>query len=371
MLAGTLLSSRSCLSNQDRKLCLAVVGCGRVAIQYAETLQPYPHLQLAAAYDLVPERAQAFAARFGGRTCDSLDDLLADDSIEVVVNLTDPTSHHYVTAHGLAAGKHVYSESPLALNHVEAWELVEQAERLGRRLCCAPVSFLGEAQQTVWRMIRQGRLGAVRVVYADVNWGNLEAWHPDPLLASRMGILFDAGVYPLTLLTAMFGPARRVVASAKILQPERPAHDGRLSFLGSPDFVVATIDLAEGVVARLTANSYVGCHAKQSGIEFHGDLGSLYLANWQEFDAAVEFAEFGSAYRSIPLVRAPYHGVEWGRALVEMADAIVQGRPQRATGFHAAHVLEVWWAIETSFKKGRPVSIKSSFTPPPPLEWAL
>lgn len=371
MSVGTLRSPGRRLSDQGRRLCLAVVGCGRAAVQYAETLQPYPHLQLAAAYDLIPERAQAFVARFGGRTYDSLDDLLADDAVEVVVNLTDPASHRYVTAHSLAAGKHVYSESPLALNPGEAWELVEQAERLGRRLCCAPASFLGEAQQTVWRMIRQGDLGTVRVVYADVNRGCLEAWRPDPLPASRMGILFDAGVYPLTFLTALFGPVRRVAASAKILQPERRAHDGRPSFLTSPDFVVATIDLADGVVARLTANSYVGCHAKQSGIEFHGDLGSLYLANWQEFDAAIELAEFGRAYRRVPFVREPYHGVEWGRALVEMADAIAQGRPQRATGFHAAHVLEVWRAIETSFKKGRPVSIKSSFTPPSPLEWTL
>ncbi len=371
MLPGTLLSPGKRLSSHDRRLYLAVIGCGRAAVQYAETLRSYPHLQWAAAYDLIPERAQAFAARFGGKTYDSLEDLLADDSIEVVVNLTDPASHRYVTARSLAAGKHVYSESPLALNHVEAWELVEQAERLGRRLCCAPASFLGEAQQTVWRMVRQGSLGEVRVVYADVNWGDPGAWRSDPLPASRMGILFDAGVYPLTLLTAMFGPARRVTASAKILQPEQRAHEGRPPLLDSPDFVVATIDLADGVVARLTANSYVGRHAKQSGIEFHGDLGSLYLANWREFDAAVEFAEFGGAYRPVPLVRAPYHGVEWGRALVEMVDAIDQGRPQRATGFHAAHVLEVWWAIETSFKKGRPVSIKSSFTPPPPLEWAL
>ena len=141
MLAGTLLSSRSCLSNQDRRLCLAVVGCGRAAVHYAETLQSYPHLQLTAAYDLVPERAQAFAARFGGRTCDSLDDLLADDSIEVVVNLTDPASHHYVTAQSLAAGKHVFLAKPVAVDVWGCKSILASGEQAKGR-----VSFLVDFQ---------------------------------------------------------------------------------------------------------------------------------------------------------------------------------------------------------------------------------
>src|SRR5206468_4141832 len=99
----------------------------------------------------------------------------------------------------LEAGKHVYSEKPLALRVEEARELVELARRQGVRLGCSPSTFLGEAQQTAAAIIRSGRLGRVRAVYADVNWGRLETWHPAPESFHAVGVLFDVGVYPLTL----------------------------------------------------------------------------------------------------------------------------------------------------------------------------
>jgi predicted dehydrogenase len=275
-----------------------------------------------------------------------------------------------VIAQGLQAGKHVYSEKPLATNYADARSVVELAQEKNLQLCCAPITYMGEAQQTAWKAIREGRLGPVRLAYAEVNWGRIEAWHPNPSPFYEVGALFDVGVYPLTLLTTIFGPARQVTAYGTVLHPDRVTGEGRAFHIETPDFVVAAIELASGTVVRLTTNFYVGHHTKQKGIEFHGDRGSLHLGCWQSFPASVEFAEFGGAYQPVPYVKEPYPGVEWVRGLVEMAEALAEGRPQRATGAQAAHVVEILCAIDTSRQEHRPVSVTSGFPPPAPMEWA-
>ena len=131
----------------------------------------------------------------------------------------------------------------------------------------------------------------------------------------------------------------------------------------APDFGVAVVELDSGTVVRLTANFYVGHHSKQSGIELHGDTGSIFLSSWQEFDAAVELARWGGSYEPVPVAN-PFRGTDWGRALGELSDAIVTGRPHRATGAQAAHIVEILDAIEVSAREGRAVDVTSSFQPP-------
>jgi predicted dehydrogenase len=141
--------------------------------------------------------------------------------------------------------------------------------------------------------------------------------------------------------------------------------------IDTPDFITAAIELESGVLVRLTTNFYVGGrHGKQKGIEFHGDLGSLYLSSWQVFDAEVEFAEYGQPYEPVPLVKEAYKGTEWGRAALDMAEAIKQDRPHRATGEQAAHVVEILVATAKSVELGRPVEIHSQFAPPAMMDWA-
>jgi len=356
----------------EKKLRVAIVGCGNIAGPYAKTLKPYEHIELVGATDLIPQRAKDLVARYGGVAYPTLDDLLADETVEVVINLTIHHAHPTVIARCLNAGKHVHSEKPLAMTYAEARALADMAEAKGLRLSCSPITFMGEAQQTAWKVIREGRLGKVRLVYAEVNHGRIEAWHPNPEPFYKVGVLFDVGVYPLTLLTTMFGPARRVVAYGTVLHPDRVTKDGVPFHIDTPDFVVAAVELADGPVARLTANFYVGGHSsKQRGLEFHGDLGSLHLGCFQEFSAPVAFARYGQRYEPVPYVKEPFKEIEWGRALAEMADAMAAGRPQRATGAQAAHVVEILCAITTSFQQGGPVEIQSEFTPPAPMEWAL
>ena len=349
---------------------IAVVGCGNIAGPYAKTLKPYEDIKIVAAYDIDPARAEAYCAEHGGTAYGTLEELLADDNVQAVLNLTIHHVHPQVITQCLNAGKHVHTEKPLAMRYEEAKALVELADSKGLRLSSSPMTFMGEGQQTAWKAIRDGKLGKIRVAYAEVNWGRIESWHPAPGPFYQVGPLYDVGVYPLTVLTTIFGPARRATGFGTVLHPDRVTQEGIPFHIDTPDWVTAAIEFESGLVARLTTNFYVGHHGKQKGIEFHGDLGSLYMDSWQEFDAAVEFAEYHKPWEPVPHVKEPYKGTEWGRAIVELADAIAENRPQRPTGAQAAHVVEILNAIDTSIAQGGAVEITSSFTQPTPMEWA-
>src|SRR5262245_40303854 len=156
-------------------------------------------LELVGATDIVPGAAERFTAEHGGTPYDTLDELLADSKVDVVVNLTGPQAHAAVTRAALEAGKHVHTEKPLALRYEDARGLVELAKARGVRLSSAPATLLGEAQQSIWKLVRDGAIGRVRVAYAEANWGRLERWHPDPASLYGVGPLVDVGVYPMTI----------------------------------------------------------------------------------------------------------------------------------------------------------------------------
>ena len=354
----------------DTPVGVAIIGCGNIAEAYASDLAAYEEIDLRGMTDPDLTRAEALATECGGQVYPSTEALLADPAVDIVVNLTIHHAHYAVTRQGLEAGKHVFSEKPLALTYAEAERLVALAEEQGVRLGCSPFTFMGEAQQTAWKQIREGRLGPVRVAYAEVNWGRIESWHPNPEPFYDVGALYDVGVYPLTLLTTIFGPARRVRAYGTVLYPDRVTTEDRPFHIETPDFMLTTVEWPNGMVVRLTTNFYVNFHSKQTGVEFHGDLGSLYLSSWADFDATVAFTEFGEHYDgALPLLRAPYKGTEWGRGIRDMAEALVQDRPHRATGAQAAHVVEIVEAATQSMQHGAPVDLHATFPPPAPMDW--
>src|SRR4026207_96494 len=198
---------------------VAVVGCGNISGAYGDTMSAYPAVRIAGATDVDPSLSAAFVDRFGGVDYPSLDDVLGDPSVDAIVNLTVPAAHAEVTTAALEAGKHVHSEKPLAGSYASARSLVELAADRGLRLSCSPITFMGEAQQTMWRLVESGAIGRVRVAYAEVNWNRIESWHPRPQPFYRIGPFADVGVYPLTILTAMFGPARRLPPLGPALHP--------------------------------------------------------------------------------------------------------------------------------------------------------
>jgi predicted dehydrogenase len=351
---------------------VGIAGCGNIAGPYAKSLAAHDEVRLVAATDVDPARTAALAAEHGCRAHDTLEALLADPDVELVLNLTVHHAHYAVTKQALEAGRHVYSEKPMALEAAEAHELVALAHRLGVRLACAPSTFLGEAQQTAGAIIRGGELGTVRAVYADVNWGRIETWHPAPIPFYDVGVLVDVGVYPLTIATAFLGPAVAIEARGWELMPDRVTTGGEPYHIGSPDLIIAAVELAGGAVMRLTGSFYVGRPIREPGrLEFHGDAGSLALSSFQDFDAAVERGPVGGAFEPAPYVREPYHGIAWGRGVADLARSISDGRPQRVTGEHAAHVVDILSTARRSMHERRRIEIKSTFEPPALMDWAV
>ncbi len=351
---------------------VGIIGCGNIAGPYADDLPSYEEINFIGVADIDPERAYAFAEKHGTKAYSSVDELLADPAIQLVANLTTQHSHKPVTTACLHAGKHVWSEKPLAMSYEDAVGLLDLARERGLRIGSSPFTLMGEAEQTAWKWLREGQLGTVRVIYAEVNWGRVETWHPEPHSFYAAGPLYDVGVYPLAIVTAIYGPARRVAAYGRVVYPERTTQQGSVFQVETPDYIVASIELEGGLVVRLTSDFYVSnISTKQTGIEFHGDAGSLHLAGWHIFNSKVFFAPWDKPFEEVPLVKTPHKGVPWGRGVWEMVCAMREGRPHRFTGEHAAHVTEILGATAESVLTGRPVEIVSTFVRPTPLEWAM
>jgi predicted dehydrogenase len=350
---------------------IAIVGCGNIAGPYSKDIKQHPSLNLVGFSDIDPTRSQGFASEYGGKAYANLEELLADDDVELVVNLTIFQAHYEVIKQALQAGKHVYTEKPLTLQTDQALELVALAKSKNLKLAGAPITFLGEAQQTAMKLIRQGKIGDVRLVYAEINHGRPESWHPNPAPFYGVGPMLDVGVYPLALITALFGPAERLTAFAKTLKPNRVTKDGVPFTIQAPDFYVVHLEFPDGVLVRLTANFYVGASTHQAeGIEFHGDVGSLHLQSWFMANSSLSYAEFQQAYVPVELAQEAKVGLDWARGLQDFTDAIVENRASRVTGEHAAHVVEILEATNQSAKTGQTIELHSRFTPPEPMDWA-
>lgn len=350
---------------------VVIIGCGVIATPYAQGFRHYPSLRLHGCFDMDARKAAKFSEEQGCRTYASLEAALSDPEAELIVNLTYLPAHYEVTKAALTAGKHVFSEKPLAASSAEAQELVALARERGVRLGCAPVTFLGYAQQRALHELRGGRIGPVRVIYAEANHARIETWHGAPHSFYQVGPLRDVGVYPLGVVTAIFGPAKRVWAYGTVLKRERLTKRGEPFTVEAPDWALAVIELASGPVLRLTASFYVTDKGKQpEAIEFHGDEGQLFLGHWFSPRTTLEYARFGEEYAPLEGFTRSEVEFQWASALDEMARAVREGRPHRVSGEQAAHIVEILEAAHQSMEQGGPVDLKTTFTPAAPVDSA-
>ncbi|HWL51512.1 MAG TPA: Gfo/Idh/MocA family oxidoreductase [Chthoniobacteraceae bacterium] len=356
-----------------KPLRIAVVGCGHIRTQYGQQIRNYPDLlEIVGATDLELARAEEFCREYGGKVYPDFEAVLGDPEVDVVLNLTVHHAHFDLNSRALKAGKHVFTEKPMALTYAEAVELGRIARESGRLLSAAPITYLGEGIQTTAKFLEADRLGTLRLVYAEVNWAQIERWISAPAPYYTVGPLLDVGVYAITALTFLLGPVRKVWGYSKILKNPRFDKEGREFPVTAPDFTTGMMEFESGVVARLTTNYYVP-HKTQThlrGLEFHGDEGSFSVGCYHIFNPLCRFIPYGQEPVEIPLLREAKAGMDRALGLAEMALAIRENRPLRNSPEHAAHVIEIMEGLQTSSDECRWVEIRSNFEKPPLMDWA-
>ena len=265
---------------------VGVVGCGVIARRYVADSSVFGSWQPVACADLDAACAEAFANEYGLRA-ELFDALIADPEVELVLNLTPPNAHASVSQAALAAGKHVYSEKPLAVSVRDGRELVSQAERLGLRLGCAPDTYLGGAYQTGRRLISEGAIGTPLGAAAVILVGGSDPWHPNAEIFFRAGggPLLDLAPYYLTALVALLGRIESVSGYAVTRTPERtlavgPAPAGFL--VDVPTHAATVLQLEGGVLATMTV-SFEAHGQYVSGLEVFGSEATLCLPDANAF----------------------------------------------------------------------------------------
>ena len=336
----------------------AVIGCGNIAKTYLEQLRQFRPLRLTGFFDADQDRSRAYAGQFGGRSYTSEAELLADPSVELVINLTIPSAHFDITARALRAGKHVFSEKPFAPTWQQARELTELARTHGVLLASAPITYLGEAQEQALAVVASGQLGTVCLGYAELNQGPIESWHPAPESFYQVGIAWDVGIYPLTLLTCALGSVVGVEAIGRILKQDRERSDGKPFKVTTPDWILAVIEFACGTFVRLSANYFATGNRQGTSVELHGDKGQLFLGSSYMYDAVVERKLAGREVEDLTPARS-FQGIDFSRGVKEMACLIRTGESRLAPLGVAEHVIDVLEAIDISLKEGRSISVKS------------
>ncbi|MFI0820840.1 Gfo/Idh/MocA family protein [Streptomyces sp. NPDC021098] len=358
---------------------VGVIGCGNIFGRYATGMSRFPALALVAVADADPVRAESAAAASGATPC-AVDELLDRADIDVVVNITPPTAHAAVSERALTAGKHLYAEKPLADTVAAARAGLAEADRRGLLFGAAPDTFLGSAGQTARAAIDDGVIGEPVGATAFVTHSRAETWHPDPTFLFRPGggPALDMGPYYLTALINCLGPVSTVYGTSRIGAPHRTVTaPGRLVDtieVTVPTHTAATVTFAGGVLATVMMSFDVWDHHLPF-IEIYGTRGTLSLPDPNGYDGPVRLRRHGDAdWAELPPVVPPLArpgGEEQllrGMGVADLAAALRERTPHRATAGLAFHTLDVLEAIAVSADTGAPVALTSSCERPAPLD---
>lgn len=351
---------------------VGIIGTGVISGAYLEAAALFPQIEIRALADVNPAAAQARSEAFGVPAV-SVDLLLADPAIEIVLNLTIPEAHVPVGLAAIAAGKHVYLEKPLAVSFAEGQALIAAAAAEGLRVGCAPDTFLGGSHQTARALLDAGRIGRAFAGTAFLMLPGHERWHPNPdfyYLEAGGGPVMDMGPYYITDLVQLLGPVARVVAAGSVVREPRTIGKGPREGQSVPvtclTHVAGTLTFANGVIVQI-AMSFEAWGHKHSPIEIYGSEGSLAVPDPNRFDGTVELLQPGEAWAAMPTTHGYADGNYRSIGLVDMAQALREGRPHRASGELALHVLEVMTGLVAAARENRSVEIESRCDRPAPL----
>lgn len=356
---------------------VGIIGCGNISGIYLKNSQEtFEILEVAACADLIPERAQQQAESYGVPCACTVEELLDDPDIEIVINLTTPQAHFTVAMQAIEAGKSVHNEKPLALTREEGQQLLEAAAKQGVRIGGAPDTFLGGGHQTCRKLIDDGWIGEPIAATAFMLGHGHESWHPSPVFYYQVGggPMFDMGPYYLTALINLMGPIRRVSGEAAITFPERTITSqplyGTTIEVETPTHIASTLQFASGAVGTIITSFDVWAH-QLPRIEVYGTQGTLSVPDPNGFGGPVRIRRPGDTeWREVPLTHG-YAENSRGIGVADMAYALRSGRDHRANGRLAYHVLDVMHATLDSPREGRHVEVDSSCEQPAPLPMSL
>ena len=358
------------------KVKVGIIGTGNISGIYLQNGKRFESMEVVACADLDVERAKAKAAEYGVRG-DTVEELLADPDIEMIVNLTVPQAHGPVCLQALEAGKHVYVEKPLSATREEARQVLELAERKGLRVGGAPDTFLGGGIQTCIKLIEDGWIGTPIGATAFMVGGGPESWHPSPEFFYQKGggPMFDMGPYYLTALIALLGPIARVTGSAGISFPERLITSqpkfGQKVRVETPTHVAGVLDFAAGPIGTILTSFDVKGGSLLPRIEVYGSEGTLQVPDPNTFGGPVRVWRAGAKeWSEIPLTHGKTENAR-GVGAADMAKAIRAGREHRASGELAYHVLEAMFGIHDASAQGAHYAMKSTCRKPAPLPLGL
>lgn len=343
---------------------VGIIGCGNISQAYFKGCQLFPFLKIKACADLKEEVAKEKAQE---NDCKSMtvDALLNDPDIEIVINLTVPSAHAEVSMMALNAGKHVHLEKPLAVDLIDAKRILDVAQQKSLRVGCAPDTFLGAGQQTARKIVDDGWIGKPLSGSIFMMGRGPESWHPNPAFFYQKGggPMLDMGPYYMTALINLLGPVKTVIANTtrgyeKRLATCKPFF-GTMLDVDVPTHNTGIIIFQSGAVISATISFDVYAHS-HAPIELYGTEGSIQVPDPNGFGGDInvfrvppgEWNRVGFTHR--------YHENCRGIGVADMAQAIRTERPHRCSGTLAYHALEVMHAFEQSSTKSMPVDIEST-----------
>jgi predicted dehydrogenase len=358
------------------KVTVGVIGCGNISGAYFKTNQTFNFFDIVACADLDLARAQAQADEYGIAKACSVDELLADPDIGFIINLTIPAAHGPIMMQALEAGKSVYNEKPFAVTREEAQRAIALAHEKGLRVGSAPDTFLGGGHQTCRKLIDDGAIGEPVAATAFMVGHGPESWHPSPEFFYKVGggPMFDMGPYYLTALVNLIGPVRRVTSSARITFPQRtitsqPLHGTKIQ-VDVPTHIAGVFDFHNGAIGTIIQSFDVWANHLPR-VEVYGSEGTLCVPDPNTFGGPVLLRRAGDDdWNEVSLTHG-YSTNSRGIGMADMALAMQSGRPHRANGKLAYHVLDLMHAFHDASAQDRHILIESTCERPAPLPVGL
>ena len=356
---------------------IGFVGVGAISGIYLENITNlYKEIEIAGVCDLIPERAENAVKKYGMKLYRDMYELFADPEVDIVLNITRPAEHFEVSKAALMAGKHVYSEKPLAATLTEGRELVRLAKEKGLMLGGAPDTFLGAGIQTCRELIDSGEIGTPVGTAGFMICRGHETWHPDPEFYYKHGggPMFDMGPYYLTAMINLLGGVSDVSAMTKKSFAQRTItskpHGGEIIDVDVDTYIAGTMRFRSGAIGTLftTFDAY---YPYQARLEVYGSAGTLFVPDPNCFGGPVSVFRPGEEVREVPLTFPDYSGNSRALGLADMAKALRTGRDFRCSYVQTLHVLEIMEGFTKSGHEHHEVAIESDYERRKPIDKSM